>query len=616
MQFARITLSTIYLFFFIVSSAQDTLWLKDYIEKYKDFSLSTYKALEKCREYEQAVLMIPAGTHDFYPDQAFEKYCRITNNTNGQKRVAFPLIDQHGLTIIGNQANIILHGLMIGMLIHESSDIKIQDLSFDWAKPFYLQAIVEAVDKKKQTYILKIEEEEEFDIINDDLVVKRAEAEYFIGSNFWFDPVSRAPVYNLLPKRNRHWNPYKSPHYQLERLDEHRIKVTNRIDTLPEVGWHFIAKWRNQPNINRTAPAIHLQDAQNIQLHQVSIYSAAGMGIIGEKSENIALQGIKVMASPDSDRIVSTTADATHFVNCKGLVKLEDCLFQSCLDDGLNIHGNYATIHSKINERKLLAEIVHVQQEGFVFATQGDTIQHIHPKTLLPFPDAQPLVVKSYKKINDQFFEIESEQALPNIKEGEGLDNLTWSADLVMKNCRIEKNWARGILLKTYGRLLVENNYIAAAMSGIRNWGEMNFFNESGRVKEVIIRKNTFKNVCRVGTAYPAIVIFPQVKKDSSTNNWGYYNQRIQITDNTFLTFDSGILFATSVKHLEFSKNLIIQSKDYPPLFPEKPHIEVRDCASFLFQGNTYTGDVKAKVELDKASILEVKILENKGFVE
>lgn len=595
-----------------VAFGQDTIYLSDYIAIHKDFSLSTYHALEACKLRKISYLSIPEGTHHYNPTRAFETFVKMTNNTNGMKRIAFPIIDQNNLTILGNGAHIVLHGVMMGAIIHRSRNITIRDLSFDWKTPFYAQGRVSEVNKAARSYTLTFEASERFEVVHNDLVFQRAEADYHVGSNFWFDDRTRAPVYHLEKKMNRYWNPYQPPHYIIEDIGEQRVKVTNTIDSLPEVGWHFIAKWRNKPNINRTAPAIHIQDARNTAIENVAIYSAAGMGIIGEKSENIDLTHVRVTTTPDSNRIVSTTADATHFVNCKGQVRLEGCIFQNCLDDGLNIHGNYVTIVDKVNDSTLVAEVVHKQQKGFVFAERGDTLNIIDPQTLLPI--SLPIEVKDYHRINDSYFEMTSSAPIPEIRKGYGLDNVSWSADLDMRNCRIERNWARGVLVKTAGKVLVQDNYISSSMSAIRNWGEMNFFNESGNVTDVTIRNNTFENVCRVGNGHPAIVIFPQIKDASSIGKNGYYNRNITIEKNLFRTFDSGILFAQSVDGLRFTDNQIIQTYDYEPIFPEKPTLEIVGCRSCVISGNRYVGARPTSVRADSLSRRSLIVKRNKGF--
>ena len=591
-------------------TGQDTVYLSTYLEKYQDVSLSTAKALEEIENKNAKFLVIPPGKHHVYPDQAAQQYVKISNNINGMKRIAFNITGHSDLTIIGQGASMILHGTMMGMIIHQSDNITVKDLSFDWANPFYLQGIVTEVDADERSYVVGFNKEEDVEVLNNDLVINREDGQYFIGRCFWFDPDTRSPVYNLTKRMNRHWNPYKEKHYELTALDKNLIKVVNRIDSLPSPGTHFIAKWRNQPNVNRIAPGIHIQQSRHISFNNVAIHSAAGMGIIGEKSTDISLSNVRVVPTPTSDRIISTTADATHFVNCRGLIKVEDCLFEGMLDDGLNIHGNYATIGERINSTTLLAEIVHIQQKGFIFAQAGDQIAIINPASLLPVLDA--LTVKSFKQINDSYFEISFHESLDGISEGYGLENLTWNADLIFRKNTIRNNWARGVLFKTGGQILIEDNYISSSMSALRNWGEMNFFNESGRVNDVTIRGNTIVNVSRVGNGQPPIVIFPQ---NSTQEDDQYYNRNIRIIDNTIHTFDQPVLYARSVNGLEFSKNQIIVNEDYPPFFPGQPVLKIDQCKDIKMENNTYKSDVPATVISDEFSKRTLRLHQNENFV-
>lgn len=588
---------------FFVSLAlqsRDTLYLTDYLPRYhNDAALATYHALEDCRKQTQPVLVLPEGELDFYPQWAYEREVKMTNNINGRKRIALPVVDQNKLTVLGQDTRIRLHGVMMGMIVHDSREVTIKGLSFDWETPFYLQGRVERVDTLQRSYVLRLREEERVTVRNDDIIVHRAEGDYQIGGNYWFDPVTRQPVYAMAKRRGRGWNPYQERHYRLEQLDARRIRVHNQIDSLPRPGWHFIAKWRNQPNVNRTAPAIHLQESLDLRLQDIGIYAAAGMGIIGERCESVDLLRVTVEPTPGKDRIISTTADATHFVNCRGLVRIEDCRFEACLDDGLNIHGNYATCRAKVaGGDGILAEIVHVQQLGFRFAGAEDSLAFIDPTTLLPVGD--PVRVDSVIRINDGLVQIWMSGSLPDQVEGLGLENLSWQADLIFRRDTVRRNWARGVLFKTAGRVLIEDNYLSPSMSALRNWGEMNFFNESGRTEDVLIRRNTIIDVARVANGQPAIVIFPQNSFSPDAPLPGYYNRNIRIEDNLIFTFDRPILYAQSTDGLVFRNNRIEQTDSYRPFFPDRPTLDFRYCREVEVLGNVFEQRTPPIIRLDE----------------
>ncbi len=67
----------------------------------------------------------------------------------------------------------------------------------------------------------------------------------------------------------------------------------------------------------------------------VIVHHAGGMGFLFENCSNVDLY--KCVVEPSGNRMVSTTADATHFVGCRGKVSLRNCVFHNQLDDAMNV---------------------------------------------------------------------------------------------------------------------------------------------------------------------------------------------------------------------------------------------------------------------------------------
>ena len=86
----------IFLLIQFVSKAK-TILLSDYLDKYHDTSLAIYKALEACRKEKATRLVFPKSTYHCYPERALQKYVSISNNENGIKRIALPVIEQENL---------------------------------------------------------------------------------------------------------------------------------------------------------------------------------------------------------------------------------------------------------------------------------------------------------------------------------------------------------------------------------------------------------------------------------------------------------------------------------------------------------------------------------------
>lgn len=66
----------------------------------------------------------------------------------------------------------------------------------------------------------------------------------------------------------------------------------------------------------RNYPGFVISDSKDVQLKNITIHHTGGMGVVGQRSHNISLDSCTV--SPSEGRIISCTADATHFTNCTG----------------------------------------------------------------------------------------------------------------------------------------------------------------------------------------------------------------------------------------------------------------------------------------------------------
>ena len=110
------------------------------------------------------------------------------------------------------------------------------------------------------------------------------------------------------------------------------------------------------------------------------------MGILGQLTHNIAVDNCKV--TPSHGRMLSTTADATHFVNCTGYIKLTNNLFENQKDDATNIHGIYAQVVKIISDTEVLIQLKHRQQHGFDFLQPGVTVEFVTGRSLITYSEA------------------------------------------------------------------------------------------------------------------------------------------------------------------------------------------------------------------------------------
>ena len=226
----------------------------------------------------------------------------------------------------------------------------------------------------------------------------------------------------------------------------------------------------------------------------------------------------------------------------------------------------------------------------------------------------------SFKALDKEKFVIELNCNLPKeIKAGAALENLEWTPNFTVKNSYFGPSRARGLLVSTPGKVIIENNTFASSGSAILIPGDANDWYESGACKDVLIKGNTFLYPCNSTDGYQfcqaIITIEPQIPSPDPKRT---YHRNIRIEDNKFNPFDAPILFARSVEHLTFVNNTITRSYEYEPYHPRKEGIILEVCKDVTIKGNKIEGDVLGKdislvnmkrkeLSLDKKEYFKVK---------
>ncbi|HXI00815.1 MAG TPA: right-handed parallel beta-helix repeat-containing protein [Sphingobacteriaceae bacterium] len=566
------------------------------------------RLLKATKESKAEKIIFQKGTYHFYDDHAFEKYAYISNHDSGMRRIAFPIIDFHNLEIDGGSAEFIMHGLIIPYAIENSSNIKISNLRVNWLRPTHSELKVVGVSKgNKNPYIdFEINDEYPYEIKNGELLFIKKGFHHNLENAVYWDPKTDAVAFQsrqISPPLNqqakpsvKNWKDSVATLYSIDTNDPayrnrgiensllaHQLKpglvrLTGVKPQMPEIGWVLIAKGMN--GFNRLAPAFRLVSSDNVEINNVTVHHASGMGLIAENCRDITLNKFNVFPDKKDGRMIATTADATHFVGCRGTVKLENCHFENQYDDATNIHGTYVEI-TEIKNNTAGVRIGHFQQVGYDFARPGDSIGVVNPnESSLP---VARLTITEVEKVNPRYYRITFAETLPgNIKKGYYLENLQAYPEVEIKNSRFVNNRARGLLISTPRKVLIEGNTFSNMMSAIQCPNEFTFWYESGYVRDLTIRNNTFLDGS-YGVAKPTALI----NILAVSNNKRYIHDRITIENNTFTTFASAILSAEFVNDITFRNNVIKYSGTYP-LNSESPVIKLEHVGNANIISNKY----------------------------
>ncbi|MCD6367353.1 MAG: right-handed parallel beta-helix repeat-containing protein, partial [Bacteroidales bacterium] len=515
------------------------------IENTNDATPVVVEAIKKCKKEGIRKLEFPKGTYHFYPTFAPDKYCAITNNDNGLKRTAFPLIGFDRFEIDGNDSEFIFHGKMIPFIIENSKNLTVKNLSIDWQVPFCLEGKVVANNPAKRSFDIEVSTpykvqyghlylslEREITLYEKKYEFRFAIPEKYdleVGQNITWDPVAMATIYDAAKYE------LQNNSISAEEIRTGLIRLTGKSDKVPPVGSVFCSK--GEYLFNRTSPAFRLFKSKNLLFNNINVYHAGAMGLIAERCENITLDSFNVMLKKGEGRMVSTTADATHFCNCRGQIIIRNCVFENMLDDATNIHGTYVRVNKILDDYRVAVETYHPHQNGYLFGEVGDSVRIVNNNTLKP--TTNNLVLTNVERINEKISILTfNESVKGKVEQYYGIENISWYPTALLENNIVRNNRARSFLISVPRKVIVRNNYFSSEMAGLRITGDMNLWNESGPCDSLIIENNTFENCAYGGNGVQSVIMIdPQY--DSNENVRGKYSRNIIIKNNDIKTFDA-----------------------------------------------------------------------------
>ncbi len=543
------------------------------------------EALAKCRAEGAGRLVLAPGVWNLHPERADGMHRYVSNHDPGTKRVAIHLDRVAGFEIEGSGATLMCHGVMTPFAVDRSTNIAIRNLTIDWDKPFHLEGTVVAVDGDA----FEVEMLPASEVVLRDGRLYGGMAELFFGElqdpgqarqdfqwNYWVDPATKAAA--AIQPRLSMWNARLKVFAEITETGTNRFRFRNAHNVLPTLGSVMVCKGMNRPN--RLSPAIHLSSVDGVTVENVTIHHAGGMGVIAEDCTDPVLRNVRVALRPGATSLITTTADATHFVGCRGKVTVEGCLFENMLDDSCNVHGVYAIAEGLLAPDRLAVSFSHFEQLGTAFARPGDRMRLLQRDTLLPYAD---FGMKAIERINEDYYVLTLDRPVADLyRTNSSVENVTTRPDFDYVNNTVRNNRARGILVTSGGKVRIENNrFERPSMMGVLVEGDNNFWYESGGVEDVVIRGNRFVGL------HPSAPVFRLAPLQPKEKNLLQppYHRNIRILDNTIEAAGPLVVDAGRVAGLEFSGNTVV----FAAGVAEGPAAKLRACEGATFRNNRFS---------------------------
>lgn len=541
----------------------------------KNASPVLQKALAKIKaeykEGEKVILRFPEGRYEFHEKGAAVREYYISNHDQtNPKKVGIALEDMKNLTLDGQGSEFVFHGRMLPVSLLRSENCLLKNFSIDFENPHIAQ--VKIVENDPQDGIVfEPAPWVDYRIAKD--FIFEAYGEGWTMRHSWgiaFDGDTKHLVYNT--------SDIGCPTKGASEVAPRRIHAPGWKDARLVPGTVVAMRGWGRPT-----PGIFLSHDVNTTIENVKVHYAEGMGLLAQLCENITLEKFGVCLKGDADpRYFTTQADATHFSGCKGKIVSCNGLYEGMMDDAINVHGTYLKVVKRVDDRTLVGRYMHGQSWGFEWGCPGDEVQFIRSNTMeLVGKQNKIISIRPYDKEQTEgarefliTFQEPVDQVI-NEQSGFGIENLTWTPEVLFSGNVIRNNRARGSLFSTPRKTIVENNlFDHTSGAAILLCGDCNGWFETGACRHVIIRKNRFVNALTNLFQFTnaVISIYPEIPDLKGQQQYfhGGPEGGIVIEDNEFETFDAPILYAKSVDGLVFRNNTIKLNTEYKPFHPNR----------------------------------------------
>lgn len=559
------------------------------------------KAIEECRKTEGAVLFFPKGRYDFWPQYAEEKNYYESNTYDVlPKRLAILFEGINGVTLDGDGSMFVMHDRIQPVTLDKSSGVVLKNFSVDWDIP--LTAEADVISSSQEYFDIKI------DVLESPYVIENGRL-MFVGEG-WKSEVSGfmefeletgyvAPYTGDIQALGGDWSDYEAKNIEYGVV---RIGRKGGFKRMPIKGNRLVLR-----HSSRDHAGIFICNSKNIQLTDVNVYHTAGLGILSQYSENISFLRVDVAPNKAKNRVLSGHDDGFHFMGCKGQISVDSCYWAGLMDDPINVHGTCVRIIEVKPGNTLVCRFMHDMSEGMVWGEVGDKVGLIDNKSMSTVAEN---TIKSIKTIDLKLFEVVLTNPIDkSIIVGSAMENLTWVPDVDIRNSHFGPCRARGLLISTPGKVVVENNIFESSGAAILIAGDANQWYESGAVKDVLIKGNEFRYIC-MSSMYQfcqaVITVEPEIPELDPQRP---FHRNIRIENNSFDTFDAPIVYAKSVNGLTFTSNKITRSYKLKPFHARKDAFTLEGCKNVTIDNNEVSEDVVShSIVIDKMDKKELNI--------
>lgn len=420
----------------------------------KDDTSALSAAIAKAKEYGDAgkkvLLKLPAG--EMYFSQGLNDV---------ERDYAVSLLNVKNVTVLGNNTMFTIVGAMSGFHMVNCESVAIKGISYDYGRaPFSMGEIVSSTET---SVVVKIKDNYPMSGVSS------------INDYLEFDKYTHMPRTNgnfLLSSDMKNYS-----------IDGQNLTINFRSAiNKPVAGTLVVVSHYTYGN-----NGFYLEDCKDVTFENIDVFTTAGMGLVGLASENLTINRFNVRLKPDTDRLMTSTADGMHFGACRGTLKVTNCLIENTHDDAINVKAghyfgvseiDYAQKTLKLNKLNYMHRIA-----------EGDTINFY--KSDLEFVDSIKIeqIVSSKK---DEYVVIKADKLPQTITADLIVANRSTAPQVTFENNVIRNKRNRGVLLQSADSVVRNNAFFNVGHGSLSIMTEASQFNEAIVPENILVENNKF----------------------------------------------------------------------------------------------------------------------------
>ena len=488
------------------------------------------QALAELKAVGGGELHFEKGEYHFYKEGTRKEFVAVSNNAACDKHMAFPIIDFDGLRINGNGSVFVFHDVVFPFMVSHSKNVVIENVICDTGVSPLVEFVIR--DITDEGFYMDIDGEKNPYFVQDGSLFLKRESEIVSGKNevFSLHALGKHAVQFLatgecgadlsnLPARLMKCDVTET---------ENGIYARYRTDCPDPCRYAEGETVTSIIDGKRNVDVICLDRSENVKICNITVGRGIGMGIVGQLSRNILIDGFSTDVSFHEGGYQTLTADALHFINCDGKLEIRNCTISDTMDDVINVHGMYTTV-TAAKEGVLYSAIRHQEQRFFNPYCNGDRLEIIHNET---FDVVAEFYVESSEFAPGSGTDIVTKghftYGAQAVKAGFWVENPDRMPDVHLHHNRFYN--FPNIRLSGGGEILVEDNHISDCNVALLCLDLARYWYESGRIKHIVYRNNILDNCNgRGGSAFFRIGIDGVPDEEAPK-----IHQKVEIIGNRF----------------------------------------------------------------------------------